>query len=98
MELHDLALPDTAAKSGVDRVATHRHGGGATMTTTAVGGGAGNDGRAAPSGGVLAAGAMRFPWARRLSAWLTNTGYRPERHYMRGGRQSGAMCPRPRPA
>ena len=22
---------------------------------------------------------------RRLWAWLTNSGYRPERHYMRGG-------------
>jgi hypothetical protein len=97
MELHDLALPGAAPKPGVNRVATHRHVGSATMATTAVGG-TGNDGRAAPSGGVLAARTMRGPWARRLSAWLTNTGYRPERHYMRGGRQSGATSPRPRPA
>ena len=27
---------------------------------------------------------------RRLWAWLTDTGYRPERHYMRGGRASAA--------
>ena len=30
----------------------------------------------------------------RLWAWLTDTGYRPERHYMRGGRASAAG-PRP---
>jgi hypothetical protein len=26
----------------------------------------------------------------RLWAWLTDTGYRPERHYMRGGRPPAA--------
>jgi hypothetical protein len=26
----------------------------------------------------------------RLWAWLTGTGYRPERHYMRGGRTHAA--------
>lgn len=25
---------------------------------------------------------------RRIWAWLTGTGYRPERHYMRGGREA----------
>ena len=26
---------------------------------------------------------------RELWGWLTGNGYRPERHYMRGGRQGG---------
>ena len=68
------------------------------MTTTTVGRGTGNHGRTAPSGGALVARAMRRPWARRLWAWLTGTGYRPERHYMRGGRQGGAVPPRLQPA
>jgi hypothetical protein len=33
-----------------------------------------------------------------LWAWLTGTGYRPERHYMRGGGTNDASGPQPRPA
>ena len=61
------------------------------MTTTTIGRGTG-------SGGVLAAKGVRRPWARRLWAWLTDTSYRPERHYMRGGRQGGTVSARPHPA
>ena len=68
------------------------------MTTTTIGRGTGNHGRMAPSGGALAARAMRRPWARCLWAWLTGTGYHPERHYMRGGRQGGTVSARPHPA
>ncbi len=57
-------------------------------------GGAVNRGlRAAPSGRARAAKAARALWA-----WLTDTGYRPERRYMRGGRPDGASAPRPAPA
>ena len=59
------------------------------MTTITIGAGTGNGGRTALSGGALAGRGMRRRWARRLWAWLTDTGYRPERHYMRGGRQGG---------
>ncbi len=66
------------------------------MSTAAAasGGGAMNRGpRAAPSGRARAAKAARALWA-----WLTDTGYRPERRYMRGGRPDGASAPRPSPA
>jgi hypothetical protein len=35
--------------------------------------------------GAMAARAVRDAWA-----WLTGTAYRPERHYMRGGRAAAA--------
>jgi hypothetical protein len=64
------------------------------MTTTEPDGAA-----AAPFGQQQAtrAAARRFR-ARWLWGWFTDTGYRPERHYMRGGRTHGAMSLRPRPA
>jgi hypothetical protein len=63
-------------------------------TAAASGGGATNHGpRAAPSGKARAAEAARALWA-----WLTDTGYRPERRYMRGGRPDGASAPQPSPA
>lgn len=68
------------------------------MTTTTVGRGKGDRGRAGPPGGAPTARALLGPWARRLLAWLTETGYRSERHYLRGGRGGGAMPPRLRPA
>ncbi|MBX6374943.1 MAG: hypothetical protein IRZ13_12000 [Acetobacteraceae bacterium] len=34
---------------------------------------------------------------RRLGAWLTNSGYRPERHYMRGARPQAAHPASDRP-
>jgi hypothetical protein len=49
--------------------------------------------RAAPSGRARAAKA-----ARALRAWLTDTGYRPEQRYMRGGRPDDASAPQPSPA
>ena len=56
-------------------------------------------GRAAPPlPGRAAAEAPGGLWARHLWAWLTGTGYRPERHYLRGGRERAALAPRPRPA
>ena len=42
--------------------------------------------------------AVRSSWARHLWEWLTDTGYRPERHYMRGSRTHGAASLRPGPA
>jgi hypothetical protein len=68
------------------------------MTTTTIGRGTGDHGRTSPSGGAPAAEALLGLWPRRLWAWLTDTGYRPERHYMRGARQGGAMPPRLRSA
>ena len=61
------------------------------MTTTTIGRGTG-------SGGVLAAKGVRRPWALRLWAWLSDTGYRFERHYMRGGREGNTISARPHPA
>lgn len=67
---------------------------GTAAATAASGGGAVDRGpRAAPSGRAQAAMAARALWA-----WLTDTGYRPERRYMRGGRPGGASAPRPSPA
>ena len=66
--------------------------------TTATVGGTGSGGRTAPPGGPKAAGGMRRPWARPLWAWLTSRGYRPEWHYMRGGRQGVGMPPLLQPA
>ena len=66
------------------------------MSTAAAasGGGAMDRGpRAASSGRARAAKAARALWA-----WLTDTGYRPERRYMRGGRPDGASAPQPSPA
>ncbi len=67
------------------------------MTTTTIGRGTGDHGRAGPSGGAAAEAAPGLR-ARRLWAWLTGAGYRPERHYMRGARRGGAMPPRLRSA
>ncbi len=55
-------------------------------------------GSAAPPLPGRSAEALGGLWARHLWAWLTGTGYRPERHYMRGGRPGGVPVPRPRPA
>jgi hypothetical protein len=41
--------------------------------------------RTAGSGAGRPSRVLREAWA-----WLTNTGYRPERHYMRGGRPAEA--------
>jgi hypothetical protein len=69
-------------------------------TTAAMHGhfGRGDSGRALPPPGKRAAEAPGGLWARHLWAWLTGTDYRPERHYMRGGRADCAAAPRPRPA
>ncbi len=74
------------------------------MGTTAAGADEGSGRRdggraaAAPLPGRAAAEPLGGLWARRLWAWLTGTGYRPERHYMRGGRGQAGLAPRPRPA
>ncbi len=51
-------------------------------------------GRTAPSGRKWEK-AVRGLWARHLWGWLTGTGYRPERHYMRGSRTNGTASLRP---
>jgi hypothetical protein len=37
-------------------------------------------------------------WPPRLSAWLASMRYRPERHYMRGGRAAHCAGRHPHPA
>ena len=54
-------------------------------------------GRAAALAG-RAAEAPAGLWARHLWAWLTGTGHRSERRYLRGVREHAALAPRPRPA
>jgi hypothetical protein len=56
------------------------------MTTTAMGGGD----RTASLDKARAASDAGGLWARHLWGWLTGTGYRPERRYMRGGRTPAA--------
>jgi hypothetical protein len=67
-----------------------------TTTTSSSDIGSGRS-RTAVSGNVQARSASGS-WARHLWAWLTNTGYRPERHYMPGSRTGSASGPQPRPA
>jgi hypothetical protein len=94
---HDSARRGIAPKHRARTVAADRHRGGATMGTAATaapGGGAANRSpRAALSGRARAAKAARALWV-----WLTDTGYRPERRYMRGGRPDDASAPQPSPA
>jgi hypothetical protein len=60
------------------------------MGRAANGGGSGNgDDRAASPGASRATRLLRLR-GHNLWAWLTGTGYRPERHYMRGGRPDRA--------
>lgn len=83
METEDPAWTGAAAETSVARSAVHRRGGG---------GGEAKSGRR-PAAAAVGGGSRAWrPWA-----WLTGTGYRPERHYMRGGgSRSGAVPTRPR--
>lgn len=83
----------TTPKTRTDRIAAQRRRGGVAMTGTA----AVDDGTALPDREPAARG-TRGSRARRFLAWFTGTGYRPERHYMRGGGRGGAVSPRPFPA
>jgi hypothetical protein len=42
--------------------------------------------RSAALSGIGRMRAARGMWTRRFREWLSATTYRPERHYMRGGR------------
>ena len=42
--------------------------------------------RVAALSGIERMRAARGMWTRRFREWLSATTYRPERHYMRGGR------------
>jgi hypothetical protein len=50
----------------------------------------GGSGRGEAGAGAVARPPEAAP--RRLWAWLAGTGYRPERHYMRGGTTEGARA------
>ena len=68
------------------------------MTTAATSSDTGSGSSHTMPSGTRRAKAVRGSWTRHLWEWLTDTGYRPERHYMRGGRGSGTSAPRPSPA
>lgn len=55
------------------------------MIRMMVGDGADGAGRAERHGGRRWRPGLVGAWVRRMWGWLTNSGYRPERRYMRGG-------------
>lgn len=83
MGTEDPAWTGAAVETSVVRSAMHRPGGA---------GEAGSGGRLAAAVAVRGGSRAWRPWA-----WLTGMGYRPERHYMRGGGSRGGAVPtRPR--